>query len=258
GHELGSDLPTKVRAAIAARLDALPANARAVLLDASVIGRTFWRGVLVALGGHRELDDALATLEARDFIRRVPSSRVRGDIEYLFKHILIREVAYATLPRSLRRERHAAVAKYIESAVGPAKDLAAFLAHHWREAGETNKAIEYLMLAAEQALGGWALEEAVTHFDAALELGPDDATRRRIRLARGLGRSKLDDYQGAMDGLGELLPELSGRERVEGLLGWIWATEWTELADETIAGAQEALELAQDIGEQDLATVATA
>jgi tetratricopeptide (TPR) repeat protein len=61
-----------------------------------------------------------------------------------------------------------------------------------------------------------------------------------------------------MDDLGELLPELSGRERVEGLLGWIWATEWTELADETIAGAQEALELAQDIGDQELATVATA
>jgi tetratricopeptide (TPR) repeat protein len=150
------------------------------------------------------------------------------------------------------------VAKYIESAVGPTKDLAAFLAHHWREAGETSRAIEYLVLAADQALAGWALEEAVTHFDAALALGPDDATRRRIRLARGLGRSRLDDYQGAMDDLGELLPELTGRERVEGLLGWIWATEWTELADETIAGAQEALELAQALDEHELATVATA
>jgi class 3 adenylate cyclase/tetratricopeptide (TPR) repeat protein len=257
GHELGSDLPTTVRAAIASRLDALPGNARAAVLDASVIGRTFWRGVLVALGGHRELDEALAALEARDFIRRVPSSRVRGDVEYLFKHILIREVAYATLPRSLRRKRHAAVARYIESAVGPAKDLAAFLAHHWREAGEPNRAVEYLLLAAEQALDGWALEEAVSLFGAALELAPDDATRRRIRLARGLGRSRLDDYQGAVDDLGELLPGLSGRERVEGLLGWIWGTEWTERSDETIAGAQEALELAQAIGDQQLVAVAT-
>src|SRR5256886_2089480 len=257
GHELGSDLPTTVRAAIAARLDALPGNARAALLDASVIGRTFWRGVLVALGGHRELDEALAALEVRDFIRRVPSSRVRGDVEYLFKHILIREVAYATLPRSLRRERHAAVARYIESAAGQAKDLAAFLAHHWREAGEPNKAIDYLMLAAEQAVDGWALEEAVSHYNAALELAPDDATRRRIRLARGLARSTLDDYQAAVDDLGELLPELSGRERVEGLLGWIWGTEWTERSEETIAGAQEALELAQAIGDAELVAVTT-
>src|SRR6266516_2470323 len=119
GHELGSDLPTTVRAAIAARLDSLPNTARSVLLDSSVVGRTFWRGVLSALRGQRELDEALAALEVRDFIRRVPSSRVRGDIEYLFKHILIRDVAYATLPRSLRRERHAAVARYIESAAAP-------------------------------------------------------------------------------------------------------------------------------------------
>jgi class 3 adenylate cyclase/tetratricopeptide (TPR) repeat protein len=257
GHELGSNLPTTVKAAIAARLDALPNTARAVLLDASVIGRTFWRGVLSALRGQRDLDEALAALEVRDFIRRVPSSRVRGDIEYLFKHILIRDVAYATLPRSLRRERHAAVAKYIESAAGQAKDLAAFLAHHWREAGEPNKAMDYLLLAAEQALDGWALEEAVSLYNAALELAPDDATRWRIRLARGLGRSRLDDYQAAVDELGELLPELSGRERVEGLLGWIWGTEWTERSEETIAGAQEALELAQSLGDQELVAVVT-
>jgi tetratricopeptide (TPR) repeat protein len=257
GHELGSDLPTTVRAAIAARLDGLPNTARAVLLDASVMGRTFWRGVLSALRGQRELDEALAALEVRDFIRRVPSSRVRGDIEYLFKHMLIRDVAYATLPRSLRRERHAAVARYIESAAGQARDLAAFLAHHWREAGEPNKAVNYLMLAAEQALDGWALEEAVSHFNAALDLAADDATRRRIRLARGLARSRLDDYQAAIDDLGELLPELSGRERVEGLLGWSWGTEWTERSEETIAGAQEALELAHAIGDEELVAVAT-
>ena len=257
GHELGSDLPTTIRAAIAARLDGLPNTARAVLLDASVIGRTFWRGVLAALRGQRELDDALAALEVRDFIRRVPSSRVRGDIEYLFNHILIREVAYATLPRSLRRERHAAVATYIESTAGQARDLAAFLAHHWREAGEPNKAVDYLMLAAEQALDGWALDEAISHYNAALDLAPDDAGRRQIRLARGLARSRLDDYQAAVDDLGELLPELSGRERVEGLLGWIWGTEWTERSEETIAGAQEALELAQAIGDEELVAVTT-
>ena len=258
GHELGSDLPTTVRAAIAARLDALPTTARAVLLDASVVGPTFWRGVLSALRGQRELDEALAALEMRNFIRRVPSSRVRGDIEYLFKHMLIRDVAYSTLPRSLRRERHAAVAKYIESAAGQAKDLAAFLAHHWREAGEPNKAIDYLMLAAEQALDGWALEEAVAHYNAALELAPDDASRRLIRLARGLARSRLDEYQAAVDDLGELLPELSGRERVEGLLGWIWGTEWTERSEETITGAEEALGLAQSLGDQELVTVSSA
>jgi len=222
-----------------------------------VVGRAFWRGVLVDFGGHGDLDDALSALEVRDFIRRVPSSRVRGDVEYQFKHILIREVAYATIPRSLRRERHAAVARYVESAAGQTKDLAAFLAHHWREAGDPDKAIDYLLLAADQALNGWALAEAISLFDAALELAPNDARRRQIRLARGIGRVTLDDYQGAVDDLGELLPELSGRDRIEGLLGWIWGTEWTEQAAENIAGAKEGIVLAQKLGDQELIAVAT-
>src|SRR5207302_399145 len=45
------ELPTSVRAAIAARLDALPPSSRAILLDASVIGRHFWKGGLTAIGG---------------------------------------------------------------------------------------------------------------------------------------------------------------------------------------------------------------
>ena len=257
GQQIGSDLPTTVRAAIAARLDALPGPARAALLDASVVGRAFWRGVLVEFGGHSDLDEALSALEVRDFIRRVPSSRVRGDVEYQFKHILIRDVAYATLPRAQRRERHAAVARYIESAAGQTKDLAAFLAHHWREAGDPDKAVDYLLLAADQALNGWALQDAISLFNAALELAHDDAQRRRIRLARGIGRARLDDNQGAVDDLGELLPELTGRERIEGLLGWIWGTEWTEQAEETIEGATEALGLAEELGDQELIAVAT-
>ena len=88
---------------------------RDILLDASVVGRAFWRGVLQSLGTHANLDDDLAVLESRDFIRRVATSRVDGDVEYQFKHILIHDVAYATLPRSTRRQRHRVVAEYIES-----------------------------------------------------------------------------------------------------------------------------------------------
>jgi class 3 adenylate cyclase/tetratricopeptide (TPR) repeat protein len=257
GHEPGVELPTTVRAAIAARLDALPSASREVLLDASVIGRTFWRGVLQAVGKYSDLDAGLTALEARDFIRRLPSSQVHGDIEYHFKHVLIHDVAYATLPRSTRRERHAAVAKYIESAAGDTNSLTAILAHHWREAGEPGKAIDYLVLAAEQALDGWALNEAVSLYEAAIELAMDDQQRIQIRLARGLARSRLADYPGAVEDLGALLPQLTGRPRIEALLGWTWGTQWTERSDDTIAGAEEALHLAQALGDRELIAVAT-
>jgi class 3 adenylate cyclase/tetratricopeptide (TPR) repeat protein len=258
GYEFGSELPTTVRAAIASRLDALPSTAREVLLDASVIGRTFWRGVLQAVRKHSDLDAALTALEARDFIRRLPISRVNGDIEYVFRHVLIHDVAYATLPRSIRRQRHTAVATYIESAARDANSLSAILAHHWREAGEPGKAIDYLIRAAEQALDGWALNEAVSLYDAAIGLAVDDDQRVSIRLARGLARSRLADYPAAVEDLGELLPQLSGRPRIEALLGWTWGTQWTERSDDTIAGAEEALHLAEALGDREMIPLATA
>lgn len=257
GHEL-EELPTSVRAAIASRLDALSQEARALLLDASVIGRHFWKGGLVAMGWQRDLDSILSALETRDFIRRIPSSRVKGDLEYLFKHVLIRDVAYATLPRALRRERHAAVARYIEAAAGDTKDLAALLAHHWREAGEPARAIDYLTDAAEQAAGAWALPEAVALYGSALELVEDDQQRRRLELARGIARSRLDDHETAFQDLARLIPELSGHDRVEGLLAWTWASQWTEHGDEAVAGSQEALELARSVADRELEAVATA
>ncbi|MGH2554519.1 MAG: AAA family ATPase, partial [Actinomycetota bacterium] len=168
GVQRGGELPTTVKSAIASRLDALPPGARALLLDASVIGKTFWRGALQALGAAYPIDEALEALEARDLVRREPLSRVRGDTEFTFKHMLIRDVAYATLPRGGRRERHATIARYIEEA-GPeqAKDLAWLLAHHWAGAGEPNRAIDYLLLAAEAARDSWATEETIRLFESA-------------------------------------------------------------------------------------------
>ena len=112
-------LPTTIQTIIAARLDTLPRHERSVLQNASVIGRIFWRGALAAMarnGG--ELDAALDSLEARDLIRRQTTSRLAGDPEYLFKHILSMEVAYGTLPRKSRRELHATVARYLEITMG--------------------------------------------------------------------------------------------------------------------------------------------
>jgi predicted ATPase len=103
------ELPTTVRAAIASRIDALPPASRPTLLAASVIGKHFWRGVLRAIDDVDGTDEALGALEARDLIRRESVSQVQDDAEFSFKHILIREVAYATLPRADRRRRHAAV-----------------------------------------------------------------------------------------------------------------------------------------------------
>jgi class 3 adenylate cyclase len=181
------ELPTSIRGIVSARMDALPLDERAVLLDAAVVGITFWSGALSRLQPEREdLPGLLGSLEKRDLIRRVAVSRIRGEQQFTFKHILIRDVAYQTLPRSGRRERHAAVAGFLEEASSDLGDAAAALAHHWREAGEPERAVPYLLAAADQAGRGWAKERALRLYREALDLVPEENRELRREIVRRL------------------------------------------------------------------------
>jgi len=183
-----AELPTNVKTMIAARLDRLPAPERQLILNASVIGEVFWRGSLEALGTPGPLPELLQSLEIRDLIRRMPESRIEGEQELTFKHGLIQEVAYSTLPMAARRQRHAAVARFIEGAAGDRAAYASILAHHWRQAGDAERAADYLLTAAEQAGRGWGHHEVISLCNQALELiaDGDEPRRRRARLRRGV------------------------------------------------------------------------
>jgi class 3 adenylate cyclase/tetratricopeptide (TPR) repeat protein len=253
----GGELPVTVREAIAARIDALPGGARDALLSAAVIGKTFWRGILETVGSIVDVDEALTALEARDFVRRDSSSQVAGDAQYTFKHMLIREVAYSTVPRAARRERHAALARYMEGALAT-ESLATILAYHWREAGEPTRAVPYLLAAAESARRSWAKTAVLDLYTKALELTNDVALSRRIRLQRGQALVELLDRPHAAEELSALLPELEGSERLEALLWRGIAEVWSENDQEAIAVSQEALDLAERIGDDSAKAAALA
>ncbi len=193
------ELPTSIRAIIAARLDALPAAERAVLVDASVVGRVFWRGALCEIEDRADLSQLLGSLEARDLIQREAVSRIRGDQQFGFKHGLIHDVAYGTLPRAARKAKHAAVARFLEATTDVGQSHEA-LGHHWRAAGENDRAVEHLTAAADQAGRGWAKQRAVALYREALDLlSEDDAGRRDItrKLAVALQAVyHLDDVGG--------------------------------------------------------------
>jgi class 3 adenylate cyclase/tetratricopeptide (TPR) repeat protein len=255
----GADLPVTVREAIAARIDAMPAQVRTALLSAAVVGRIFWRGVLESVGGIEDVDDALNVLELRDLVRRDGSSQLSGDAQFSFKHILIREVAYATVPRAARRERHAAVARYVEELLGgSAETLSSILAYHWTEAGEPGRALPYLLAAADKARRGWAKGAAIDLYSKALELAEDEDARRKIQLQRGLALVELQDHPGAVDELSELLPELEGAEKLDALIRLGNATVWTERDAETIATAEQTLALAKELGDESAVAAALA
>jgi class 3 adenylate cyclase/tetratricopeptide (TPR) repeat protein len=249
GAEIGEELPTTVRAAIAARIDALPPEHRSALLSASVVGRAFWKGSLRALGRTGQLDEVLDALEAKDLIRREPASRMRGDVEFSFRHILIRDVCYATLPRAERKAAHEAVARYVEGVAGEMdRELAWLLAHHWKEAGDAVRAIDYLLLAAERAQEAMAEDEAMDLFERAHELAADHATRTRVLLLQALALVRLEDYDRARPELEALTPRLGGVNQLEALLGLARASQWTERTTQVIEAAGQALEMAERLG----------
>jgi predicted ATPase len=198
----GSQLPTSIRGIIAARLDSIAAPERAVLLDASVVGRVFWDGALARMTpSRRRLPELLASLEARDLIRLEPVSRFPGQQQFRIKHALIRDVAYAALPRAKRRDAHAAVAAFFEELHGE-HDSPAAVGHHWLQAGEGERAAVYLIDAADRASRGWAKGEAVALYRQALTLvGEDDPQRRReLRLKLAVALQMLYHVSDAEDG----------------------------------------------------------
>jgi class 3 adenylate cyclase/tetratricopeptide (TPR) repeat protein len=250
GAAAADELPTNVRGIIAARLDTLPPDERALLLDAAVVGKVFWRGAL-SNGNGVVLDEVLDRLEERDLIRRESVSRIQGDPQFIFKHMLIREVAYATLPRAVRRTRHAEIASFLEDvARDRVGEWAMVLAGHWREAGDPERELHWVLAAAER---GWAAD-ALAMYERALELIPAVAVERRldVRLATAITQVAAGLFGPAIETLEELLPSLEGRQRFDALSARGRASFW--LGD--AAGAhrywEEARDVAEKIGDDEL------
>ena len=85
-----------------------------------------------------------------------------------------------------RRERHAVVAAYLDETTGAVGQSNEAIAHHWREAGEHDRAADCLIVAGDQAGRGWAKQHAAALYRAALDLIPADDEERRRLVSRRL------------------------------------------------------------------------
>jgi class 3 adenylate cyclase len=188
-------LPATIRGLVAARLDALPAAERTVLVDAAVQGKVFWQGGLERVtDGDGRLPELLEGLERRDLIRRERVSAIEGDHQYSFKHVLIRDVAYELLPRARRRELHEQAARFLEEATSEVGEAGAALARHWRDAGNPERAVDYFVAAAEQEERGWAKDHAAELYREALKLVPEENAERRSELRSRLALAHQAHY----------------------------------------------------------------
>jgi class 3 adenylate cyclase/ATP/maltotriose-dependent transcriptional regulator MalT len=127
-------IPDTLQALIAARIDRLPQSEKLLLQRASVIGRIFWLGALQHLAPEfgEELEDALDDLLVRDLVTRESRSSISGEQAYRFKHVLIREVAYAALSKSSRADLHTRFAEWLRARAD--KELLEIRAYHLDEA----------------------------------------------------------------------------------------------------------------------------
>jgi class 3 adenylate cyclase/tetratricopeptide (TPR) repeat protein len=193
------ELPGSVQGIIAARLDALDPQDKELLQVAAVMGKVFWSGALAAIGGRDRLDveQRLPLLERRELVRRSRRSSVAGESEYAFRHILVRDVAYGSIPRAARADRHRRAAEWIES-LGRPEDQSDLLAHHYLAALDLSRAAgvdagvlaesasSALLRAGERAVGLNAFESAARFLEQALELGVPATDRPHALLQLGL------------------------------------------------------------------------
>jgi class 3 adenylate cyclase/tetratricopeptide (TPR) repeat protein len=129
-----SRVPTTVRAVAAARLDGLPANEKRLLQCAAVSGEITWDRLLDHLSPEIDVGAALRHLVDRDLLRRRRGSHVRGATEFVFKHALIRDVSYNSLPREERVQLHLDVAGWLVKDAGLSREPVDQLAHHYWQA----------------------------------------------------------------------------------------------------------------------------
>ena len=125
-------------------------------------------------------------------LRRERRSSVGGEIEYAFRHVLMRDVAYGQIPRAQRAEKHRRAAEWIESLSADRENAPDMLAHHYsqaldyaRDSGQPTEELERrtrlaLREAAERATALNSFTPAQRHYLAALALWPEDD----LRMAR--------------------------------------------------------------------------
>ncbi len=192
-------LPDGVRSLLGARLDALPAPEREFLTDAAVVGRTFWLEAVAQLRPDADAGQVVPALLAKGLLAQQPEPSPVGELA--FAHALTREVAYAAVPLGERAQKHARVAAWLQSRIGPDEvgPTVGLLAHHYERAVMLNRSLEHtdpglagaafaaLVRAAERAEGYGTLREAEEWYRRAHQLGTLDL-RAGARAVLGLGR----------------------------------------------------------------------
>jgi tetratricopeptide (TPR) repeat protein len=261
----GDALPETVLAMAQARLEALEPEARRVLRAASVFGPVFWRGGVAALmGTGNEVvgrDEWLDELETREVVTRRSESKFPGDVEYVFRHMLVSEAAYAMLTERDRSLGHKLAGAWLEER-GELDAMA--LAGHFERGEEPARALGWYRRAAAQALEANDFAAVVERADRAIACGARGQMLGELRLMQ----AEASDLRGDSARARRATAEAMSTFDAGGALWWRAATQstvaacaagdadrMTEMADAAVR-ALDARRESKDVAAGAVATIA--
>ena len=250
-------IPATIHDVIAARIDRLGEGPKRALQVASVIGREFSKRLADRVGALPESSEAFfRQLTALELIHE---RRVEPELVYTFKHALTQDVAYDSLLVQRRRELHALVGQVIEDLYAERlPEQYEVLAHHFSKAEAWQRALEYLLKAADKATQAFGLRQALEHYrdalDAVQRLGDvvPPATVMRIHRARADLLFGIGDFGGSHTAAEQALAiaRHTGDQRAEAaaLVQMASALQWEEDFPAAHARVREAITVAPTAG----------
>ena len=144
----------------------------------------FWRELVAELTGSAAIEAGLQSLYEHDYIEPLGPAAFDGDWEWAFRHVLVQDVAYAGMLRSVRRTAHLRVGEWLEQRAGERRsEYAPLLAHHFERGEDWQKTAEFAEEAGDRAALLYANREAGAAYRQALDalalLPSDEGVQRR-------------------------------------------------------------------------------
>jgi class 3 adenylate cyclase/tetratricopeptide (TPR) repeat protein len=193
-------VPGTIAALLSARLDQLEPEERAVLQRAAVEGRVFHRGAVQALGPDEAQVGASLTALVRKELIRPDRPQFAGEDAFRFRHLLIRDAAYDSLPKEARAQLHERLADWLEQRRSELAEIDELVGHHLEQAHAYRvelrpvddhghwlalRASDVLSGAGSRALGRNDVGAAVKLLGRALALRDEDDPNVTLRLDLG-------------------------------------------------------------------------
>jgi tetratricopeptide (TPR) repeat protein len=206
----GEETPGTIMAMLQSRVQRLETRPRRVLLAGAIFGRNFWSGGVRALVNEdmspEELERCLRHLVEQELVQRQVDSRFPQEIEYRFRHALMRDAAYSLVPDNIKPRNHRLAAAWLEK---NSEHDPLVLAEHYLQGQDKQRASYLFARAAERLIEQQDPAGGQRWLKAALECEPTGVLRVELKALDAILSFWLEDFERAYTLGRQVRPELT-------------------------------------------------